>query len=57
MKDYYKALEVDRNASEDEIRKAYKKLALKWHPDKLQPGEDATYFPNVVLPCKEELLR
>ncbi len=41
----------------DDVNKAYRKLALKWHPDRLQPGEDATYFPNVVLPCKEELLR
>ena len=34
MVDYYKILEVNPNASYDEIRKSYKLLALKWHPDK-----------------------
>lgn len=33
-KDYYKILGVSKQAQEPEIRKAYKKLALKWHPDK-----------------------
>jgi curved DNA-binding protein len=33
FKDYYKALEIERTASEDEVRKAYRKLARKYHPD------------------------
>lgn len=38
-KDYYKVLEVDKGASESQIRKAYKLLALKWHPDKNTQNE------------------
>ncbi|XP_053685084.1 dnaJ homolog subfamily B member 6 isoform X1 [Sabethes cyaneus] len=34
MVDYYKVLDVGRSATDAEIKKAYKKLALRWHPDK-----------------------
>ena len=44
-KDYYKILEVDKNASEDEIKKAYRQMAHKYHPDKA--GGDEKKFKEV----------
>ena len=44
MTDHYNILGVDRNASQEEIKKAYRKLAQKHHPDK---GGDAEMFKKI----------
>ena len=59
-KDYYKLLEIDRHADDDAIKKAYKKAALKWHPDRHSNDSEAdqkraeAIFKDITgerLPC------
>jgi DnaJ-class molecular chaperone len=40
MKDYYKILEVEEKASQDEIKKSYRRLAAQYHPDRNPQGEE-----------------
>lgn len=41
FKDYYKLLEITQNATNEEIKKAFREQAIKWHPDRNQ-GTDTT---------------
>ncbi|MBE9550126.1 MAG: DnaJ domain-containing protein [Proteobacteria bacterium] len=58
-KDYYKTLGVDRKASQDELKRAYRKLARKYHPDVSKESDATEKFKEVgeayeVLKDKEK---
>jgi DnaJ family protein B protein 5 len=58
-KDYYKVLGVSRTATDDELKKAYRKMALKYHPDKnCDPGAEEKFkeIAEVLSDCKCWLL-
>lgn len=55
MKNYYKTLGVSRDASREEIKKAYIQLAVRYHPDK-NPGDDLSEQFKEVNEAKQVLL-
>lgn len=59
MQDYYSILGVSKNASQEEIKRAYRKLTLEWHPDRNKNPEAAEKFKEInrayeVLSDKEK---
>ena len=55
-RDYYEVLGVNKNSLQEEIKKAYRKLAMQYHPDKVSPekkkeGEDKFKEISSELSC------
>ena len=58
--DYYAALGLASAATEEEVRKAYRRLALQWHPDRNAGEARAAYERALALaavPAERRLLR
>ena len=53
-RDYYEVLEVNRTATPDEIKSAYRKAALKWHPDRKKGHADPDGPARISTPHGSE---
>jgi curved DNA-binding protein len=47
MKNHYQILEISKNATQDEVKKAYRKAALKYHPDHNPSDKEAFFFKEI----------
>ncbi|KAL7310815.1 DnaJ subfamily B member 4 [Mucor circinelloides] len=45
--DYYQVLQIEKDASDQQIKKAYRKLALKFHPDKNSSADAVEKFKDI----------
>ena len=54
-KDYYKTLGIDKKATQDEIKKAYRTMAIKYHPDKNPENKEAENKFKIVNEANEVL--
>ena len=46
-RDYYDVLGVDKNAADAQIKSAYRKMALQWHPDRNKSADAETKFKEI----------
>jgi curved DNA-binding protein CbpA len=54
-RDYYEVLETQKGASEEEIKKAYRKMAVKYHPDKNPENQSALAYFELIKEAYETL--
>ncbi len=57
MNEYYEILGVSKDSTDEEIKRSYKKLALKFHPDKNQSKHASEAFKKVYIIIRICILR